>query len=202
MNTAIEGSTTNPTGNYPGGVLAQPTNPGGQQSMFAAMGEFGVTADYALWSQFRVSFGYPSIVGAGAHAARVILLDQGSTNPAVFEAIAPYETKLTLLRGESNRGFPGGHNFIHSHALAGEPFEVTPLQPRRDASLTSHALSPAAVMQVFVDLQQAPPPLCSLMAIRGERFELGEPPSDAALRHLAEALDWGLGWIGHLGGDG
>jgi hypothetical protein len=47
------------TGSHPGGVLAQPTNMGRfDDSLFAAVGEFGVTADYALWSQCRFLVGY------------------------------------------------------------------------------------------------------------------------------------------------
>lgn len=95
IGTTIEGSTTTTettntggndvttiTGNYPGGVLAQPTNPGGQQSMFAAMGEIGVTADYALWSQLRVSVGYSLIYWStvGRAAAQI----DGTVNRSQF----------------------------------------------------------------------------------------------------------------------
>jgi hypothetical protein len=53
------GPVTVVTGTAPGGVLAQPTNSGRfDDSLFAAMGEFGVTADYALWSQGRFLVGY------------------------------------------------------------------------------------------------------------------------------------------------
>jgi hypothetical protein len=68
VGTTIAGSTTTTqtigadtvvTGSYPGGVLAQPTNIGRfDDSLFAAMGEFGITADYALWSQCRFLVGY------------------------------------------------------------------------------------------------------------------------------------------------
>ncbi len=68
IGTTIAGSTTTTqtigadtivTGTTPGGVLAQPTNIGrSDDSLFAAMGEFGVTADYALWSQGRFLVGY------------------------------------------------------------------------------------------------------------------------------------------------
>lgn len=72
IGTTISGSTTTTqttssgggpvtvvTGTYPGGVLAQPTNAGRfDDSLFAALGEFGVTADYALWSQGRFMVGY------------------------------------------------------------------------------------------------------------------------------------------------
>lgn len=43
----------------PGGLLAQPSNIGGHGStLFAAVGEAGVSADYALWSQCRLSLGF------------------------------------------------------------------------------------------------------------------------------------------------
>jgi hypothetical protein len=34
-----------------------------------------------------------------------------------------------------------------------------------------------------------------LLAIRGEAFELGEPMSAAAQRHLVAALAWALDWV-------
>lgn len=73
---------TTVTGSYPGGVLAQTTNPGSQQSLFAAMGEFGITADYAVWSQFRLSVGYSLIYWStvGRAAAQI----DTSVNPTQF----------------------------------------------------------------------------------------------------------------------
>lgn len=46
------------TGSYGNGVLAQPTNAGNTKAFFAGVGEFGIMADYALFSQFRVNVGY------------------------------------------------------------------------------------------------------------------------------------------------
>jgi hypothetical protein len=92
IGTAIAGSTTTTetissgsttvTGSYPGGVLAQPTNPGNDQSFFAAVGEFGVTADYAIWSQFRLTVGYSLIYWStvGRAAAQI----DTSVNPSQF----------------------------------------------------------------------------------------------------------------------
>ncbi len=75
------------------------------------------------------------------------------------------------------------------------PFEVTALQPARDASLHSHALTPAALLQVYAELHGRPPPPSTLLVIRGERFELGEAPSAAALANLAAALQWARAWV-------
>ncbi len=63
------------------------------------------------------------------------------------------------------------------------------------ASFTTHALSPQALLQVFRAVQGSEPPPCTLLAIRGERFVLGEPPSPAALAHLAAALHWAQDWL-------
>ena len=75
------------------------------------------------------------------------------------------------------------------------PLEAHHVQAMRDTSYTSHALSPEALLQVFVDFEGSAPPPTTLLAIRGEAFELGEPMSDAAQRHLAAALSWGLEWL-------
>jgi hypothetical protein len=82
VTTRINGSTTTPTGTYPNGVLAQPTNPGNEQSLFAAAGEFGVTADYAIWSQFRLSVGYSLIYWTTV--GRVTDQIDPSVNPTQF----------------------------------------------------------------------------------------------------------------------
>jgi hypothetical protein len=56
--TASAGATPTVT-TTPGSVLAQPTNIGGYgASSFAAVGEFGATVDWAIWSQCRLSVGY------------------------------------------------------------------------------------------------------------------------------------------------
>ena len=88
--------------------------------------------------------------------------------------------------------------FVDASLSCRAPFEVTQLRAVQDASFTTHALSPQALMQVFRDLRGEEPPPCTLLAIRGERFELGEPPSGGALDHLAAALQWADVWLsGH-----
>jgi hydrogenase maturation protease len=75
------------------------------------------------------------------------------------------------------------------------PFEATVVTAARDASLTTHAMSPAALLQVYRDLFDRAPPPCTLLAIRGARFGLGAPPSEWALANLAHALAWGQRWL-------
>ena len=85
--------------------------------------------------------------------------------------------------------------FIDASLNCPAPFQFAELQPAQDASLTTHALSPQALLQVYQDLQGAPPPPCTLLAIRGEAFELGAPPSPAAQAHLKSALSWAGQWL-------
>lgn len=85
--------------------------------------------------------------------------------------------------------------FVDASATGAAPFEVTALQPQRDASFSSHAMSPAALLQAYVEVHGHAPPPATLLAIRGERFGLGEPMSEAAKAHLEAALSWALGFL-------
>ncbi|MCM2295424.1 hydrogenase maturation protease [Rhodoferax sp.] len=85
--------------------------------------------------------------------------------------------------------------FIDASLNCPAPFERSALRASQDASLTTHALSPQALLQVYQDVQGTAPPPCTLLAIRGEQFELGAPPSPAALAHLKSALAWASQWL-------
>jgi hydrogenase maturation protease len=85
--------------------------------------------------------------------------------------------------------------FVDASLTCPAPFEVTPLRAVQDASFTTHAMSPQALLQVYQQLRGEAPPPCTLLAIRGESFELGEPPSAAALANLAAALTWAHTWL-------
>lgn len=78
--------------------------------------------------------------------------------------------------------------FVDASVRAAPPFEWGPLLPTEDRPTTSHALSPGALLACHRRLLGPPPPAW-LMAIRGERFELGEEPSEAARAHLARAVE-------------
>ena len=84
---------------------------------------------------------------------------------------------------------------VDASASGGAPFELIAVQAAQDASLATHALSAPALLQVFLNFQGAEPPPCTLLAIRGQRFELGASPSPAALANLEAALQWAQGWL-------
>lgn len=80
--------------------------------------------------------------------------------------------------------------FVDASARASVPVSVERLEPSRDASFTTHAMSPAALLHTFEQIEGTRAPACFVIAIRGECFELGEPlsaPARAALAHALEA---------------
>jgi hydrogenase maturation protease len=85
--------------------------------------------------------------------------------------------------------------FVDASRSCPAPFEVTQLTAVQDASFTTHALSPQALLQVYCELRGEAPPPCTLLAIRGEYFELGEAPSPCAMTHLEAALQWAKEWL-------
>ena len=85
--------------------------------------------------------------------------------------------------------------FVDASQRCAPPFETMALRPAADTSLSSHALSPQALLQVYRLLHDEAPPPCTLLAIRGEGFELGAAPSAAALAHLEAALAWAAPWL-------
>lgn len=84
---------------------------------------------------------------------------------------------------------------VDASVSAATPFEVASLRAAPDASLTTHALSPQALLQVLAQVHDGPAPVCTVLAIRGEHFELGAPPTPAALAHLTAATAWATDWL-------
>ena len=84
--------------------------------------------------------------------------------------------------------------FVDASKVATPPFSVAEVEPRKDDSFTSHAMTAQAVLRVYVDIEKAAPPPCQLLGIRGETWGLGEDMSDAARVRLALAVEWVKGW--------
>ncbi len=77
--------------------------------------------------------------------------------------------------------------FVDASEACPAPFQLLRLAPARDASWSTHALSPEAVLHVFGETQRREPPAAFLLAVRGEAFSLGEPLSPAARSNLEAA---------------
>ena len=84
--------------------------------------------------------------------------------------------------------------FVDASLSATAPFEISRLWPARGDRFSTHAVAPEAVMQVYVELHDEPPPACTLLALRGVDFELGAGLSPAASRALDAACEWFARW--------
>lgn len=78
--------------------------------------------------------------------------------------------------------------FVDASTTCEAPFSFSRVPVRRDASFTSHAMSPAAVLAAYEQAYAQAAPPCYALAIRGHGFELGEPLGAAARGNLEAAL--------------
>jgi hydrogenase maturation protease len=85
--------------------------------------------------------------------------------------------------------------FVDASLDAPAPFTLGEIAPARDASFTTHAMSPQSVLKVYADIEDAAPPPTWLLAIRGERFELGEDLTATARDNLSAALAAAAHWL-------
>jgi hydrogenase maturation protease len=67
------------------------------------------------------------------------------------------------------------------------PFTFTEIGPDAGNAVLTHALSPAAVLDVFERVEGRAPPPAFVLALQGIRFGLGEPVSANALAALETA---------------
>ncbi len=77
--------------------------------------------------------------------------------------------------------------FIDASVSCKAPFELKQIKPERDLSYTTHAMSPASVLQVYQSIKKEAPPPSFLLSIRAEQFELGDDLSAAAKENLYQA---------------
>lgn len=77
--------------------------------------------------------------------------------------------------------------FVDASVACVSEFNFTMLEPARDKSYTSHAMSPAAVLDVYQSIKKQAPPPCFLLSIKAEKFELGEGLSTQAENNLHQA---------------
>lgn len=78
--------------------------------------------------------------------------------------------------------------FVDASTTAPAPFAFGVVNAAADSTFTSHALSPGAVLAAYERVVGERPPPAFALAIRGERFALGEPMSVAARENLEAAV--------------
>ena len=80
--------------------------------------------------------------------------------------------------------------FVDASSSLSENFNLSEVTAARDNTFTTHAISPAAVLQAYQQIESITPPPTLLLAIRGESFELGQAMTECANQALADALNW------------
>ena len=87
--------------------------------------------------------------------------------------------------------------FVDAAVACADPFSFTVLKPVRDKSYTTHAMSPAAVLDVYRSIKKQTPPPCFLLSIKAEQFELGEDLSANAKTNLVHACAFAVRLLGN-----
>ncbi|MCK9621957.1 MAG: hydrogenase maturation protease [Methylobacter sp.] len=80
--------------------------------------------------------------------------------------------------------------FVDASVACANAFDFTMLEPIRDKSYTTHAMSPAAVLDVYQSVKKQTPPPCFLLSIKAEKFELGDGLSANAETNLTKACSF------------
>ena len=78
--------------------------------------------------------------------------------------------------------------FVDAAASGAEPYAFGPLAAQTDYSVTTHAVSPSALLATGQQINGHLPPNTYMLAIRGYSFELGYPLSVQAADNLEQAL--------------
>lgn len=91
--------------------------------------------------------------------------------------------------------------FVDASVASDKAFAFKRLQACRDNSYTTHAMSPASLLQVFESVtgQTAPPSF--LFSIKAKSFELGEPLSSTATTNLQQACQFAENLLSHSAGE-
>jgi hydrogenase maturation protease len=77
--------------------------------------------------------------------------------------------------------------FVDASVACINAFDFSQLSAAKDKSYTTHAMSPAAVLAVYVSIKEQSPPPSFLLCIKAETMELGEGLSSAAENNLQQA---------------
>lgn len=88
--------------------------------------------------------------------------------------------------------------FVDASVACAKSFDFTVLKPGKDESYTTHAMSPAAVLDVYQSIKNQTPPPCFLLSIKAEQFELGDGLSANAATNLAQACLFAVRLLSNL----
>jgi hydrogenase maturation protease len=141
-------------------------------------------------------FGYGNL-SRGDDALGPLLLEfvEGNFNLDTIEILTDFQLQIEHALDLENRELV---LFVDASVSCVSAFDFAVLTPARDKSYTTHAMSPAAVLDVYQEIKKQTPPPCFLLSIKGEKFELGEGLSANAEQHLAQACQFAGKLLGDL----
>lgn len=74
--------------------------------------------------------------------------------------------------------------FVDADCSYVAPYKVSQVQPAKDSSYSTHAITPAALLYLHSQNYEAAPPKVFLLLIRGYKYELGGSLSARATKNL------------------
>ena len=127
-------------------------------------------------------FGYGNL-SRGDDALGPLLLEHIETTADLneIELLTDFQLQIEHALDLENRQLV---LFIDASVSSETAYSFIQLQAAKDKSYTTHAMSPAAVLQVYQSIKKQPPPPCFLLSIQGLSFELGEGISPQAQQNL------------------
>jgi hydrogenase maturation protease len=133
-------------------------------------------------------FGYGNL-SRGDDALGPLLLEYVESNCDLegIEILSDFQLQIEHALDLENRELV---LFVDASVACDDAYDFAMLTPDRDKSYTTHAMSPAAVLDVFQEIKKQTPPPCFLLSIKGEKFELGEGLSANAEQYLAQACQF------------
>ena len=133
-------------------------------------------------------FGYGNL-SRGDDALGVLMLQHIESHFALenIELLTDFQLQIEHALDLENRQLV---IFVDASVKSEIAFEFTRLQPVRDLSHTTHAMSPAAVLDTYQTIKNESPPPCFLLAIGADSFELGEALGEKARHNFTKACDF------------
>lgn len=130
-------------------------------------------------------FGYGNL-SRGDDALGPLLLEYAEIHCDVdaIEILSDFQLQIEHALDLENRRLV---LFVDASVDCDDAFDFKVLEPARDKSYTTHAMSPAAVLDVYQSIKNQTPPPCFLLSIKAEQFELGDGLSANAEDNLAQA---------------
>ncbi len=132
-----------------------------------------------------MGYGNPS---RGDDALGVLLLEQlPETCLQSVDLLTDFQLQIEHALDLKNRQLV---LFADASVANTQPIVFSQLQPVCDNSYTTHAMNPAAVMQVYQEIEKTAPPPCFLLTMQAVQFELGDGLSETAANSLQQAVDF------------